>query len=103
MKKFILSFLLLTGGYVTIAQTKENKEINNNRVNWGIVNAALPKIETYVSQDVINKLKNKYGSTLYDITTIIGTSIQIEYAIRLSDDGVYRTDYVDENGNHIER
>lgn len=33
MKKFILSFLLLTGGYVTIAQTKENKEINNNRVN----------------------------------------------------------------------
>ena len=60
--------------------------------------AALPVLETNVPQDIIDKMKSKYGDALYDITTIVGTSGQTQYVVRSLKNGQYETDYVSEDG-----
>jgi len=103
MKKIILLTFLLSSTYYLIAQT-ENTTMNN-KGNTGITAttfAALPVLETYVPSEIINSMKTKYGDALYDITTILGTSGQVQYVIRvLTNNGQYKTDYNDLNGNTL--
>jgi outer membrane protein with beta-barrel domain len=50
--------------------------------------------ETYIPEDIITKVCNKYGPNTYDITSIIGTNGQVQYVIRRTEDGVVKTDWV---------
>jgi hypothetical protein len=99
MKKIILSLLLLSGTYTLMAQ--EANTSMNKSADLGITAttyAALPVLETNVPQDIIDKMKSKYGDALYDITTIVGTSGQTQYVVRSLKNGQYETDYVSEDG-----
>jgi hypothetical protein len=105
MKKIImLSLLLLLGGYNLMAQAGNTSM--NKADTLGITAtayASLPVLETYVSQDVIDKMKNKYGNTLYDITAVAGTSNQTQYVVRSLKNGQYTTDYINESGNNVSK
>jgi hypothetical protein len=50
--------------------------------------------ETYIPDDIISKVCNKYGPNTYDLTRIIGTNGQVQYVIRRTEDGVVKTDWV---------
>jgi hypothetical protein len=50
--------------------------------------------ETYVTDDIITKVCNKYGPNTYDITKIAGTNGEDKYVIRRTEDGVVKTDSV---------
>jgi hypothetical protein len=104
MKKILLSLFLLAGGYTAMSQTANTTM--NNAATTGITAttyAALPVLETDVPQNVMDKLKSKYGDALYDITTVKSTTTpgQMEYVARVWDNTQYRTDYIGEDGNPV--
>jgi hypothetical protein len=104
MKKIILSLLLLFGGYNLMAQVGNTSM--NKADTLGITAtayASLPVLETYVPQEVIDKMKSKYGNTLYDITTVVNTSNQTQYVVRSVKNGQYTTDYISEGGNNVSK
>jgi hypothetical protein len=97
MKKIIMAFAMITGSYcIACAQNMAS----NNHISAGDINltpASLPVLETYVPQTVIDKLKNKYGSKLYDITTINVSAGNPLYVVRTEDNWVYTTQTVSES------
>jgi len=104
MKKIFLSLLLLTGSYTLMAQTgnitmaKDSSTMGMTATTY----AALPVFETNVPQDMVTKLETKYGSSLYDITTVrSNTPEQWEFVVRVWDNGQYRTDYIGLDGNPV--
>jgi hypothetical protein len=50
--------------------------------------------ETYVPDDIITKVCDKYGPNTYDITRITAPNGQMEYVIRKINNGVVETDWV---------
>ncbi|TWF33926.1 hypothetical protein FHW36_111117 [Chitinophaga polysaccharea] len=60
--------------------------------------AALPVMETYVPQDVVNKLESKYGSALYDITTLQSVNGVDRYCVRTLNNGIAEAVTVDGSG-----
>ncbi len=59
--------------------------------------SALPILNTYVPQDVVDKLKMEHGDKLYDITMLKTGESQYGYSARVQENGIYRTVMV--NGN----
>jgi len=81
-----------------------NSSTNVNIVTiggWTTNPATLPIVGTGVSQEVVNTLKNKYGSSIYDIKQITGTSGQSIYIVRVMENGGMRSEYVDASGNVV--
>ena len=64
--------------------------------------ASLPITENYVPDAVVSKVKQKYGSSVYDITGVKGTNGQI-YVVRSSDNGTFKTDIINEDGSATSR
>ncbi len=64
--------------------------------------AALPVLENLVPDVVVSKAKEKYGSALYDITAIKHAPEQAGYVVRISDNGVFKTETIGEDGNVIQ-
>lgn len=62
---------------------------------------ALPVIESYVPEDVIEKALNKYGSNLYSIGMVKTADGNNTYQIGLIRDGQMSMQYLDENGVSI--
>jgi hypothetical protein len=104
MKKIMLTFLLLSGGYNLMAQVGNTSMNNSDTLGiTATAYASLPVLETYVSPEVIDKMKSKYGNTLYDITLIAGPSNQMQYVVRSIKNGQYITDYIGEDGNSVSK
>ena len=104
MKKIFLSLLLLTGSYTLMAQMA-NSTMATDSSNMGMTAttyASLPVLETGVPQDMVTKLENKYGPSLYDITTVRSNTPELwEFVVRVWANGQYRTDYIGLDGNPI--
>jgi hypothetical protein len=60
-----------------------------------------PVLQTQVPVTVVETFKNKYGTSLYDITAYKNLEGKAVYIVRVYDKGQYRTDYLDESGNII--
>lgn len=81
-----------------------NTTTNTNVVminGWRTDPANLPVVGNNVSQDVVTTLKNKYGTTIYDIKQIRSTSGQNIYVVRLMENGGMRSEYVGADGNVV--
>lgn len=64
--------------------------------NYNYPGAALPVDEDFVPGDVVNTMKNAYGPTLYDITTVKCSNGNDCYAVRvIGTNGVAETVIVD--------
>ena len=68
---------------------------------WRTDPANLPVVGNNVPADVVNTLRNKYGSTVYDIKQIRSTSGQNIYVVRVMENGGMRTEYVGADGNVV--
>ena len=66
---------------------------------WTTNPANLPVVGNNVPAEVVTTLKNKYGTTIYDIKQIRSTSGQIIYVVRLMENGGMNTVYVGADGN----
>lgn len=63
--------------------------------------SALPILNTYVPQDVVDKIKTEHGDHLYDITMLKTGENQYAYSARVHDNGVYRNIIInDDSGNN---
>ena len=81
-----------------------NTSTNTNVVvigGWRTDPANLPVVGNNVPTDVVNTLRNKYGSTVYDIKQIRSTSGQNIYVVRVMGNGGMRTEYVGADGNVV--
>ena len=65
--------------------------------------ASLPVIENYVPDAVVSKVKQKYGSSVYDITSVKGTNGQIYVVRSTGDNGAFKTDIINEDGSATSR
>jgi hypothetical protein len=65
-------------------------------------NAALPVLENYIPDAVVAKAKEKYGDSLYDITSIKRTADQSVYAVRTRSNGVFSLQMIGEDGNPVQ-
>ncbi len=63
--------------------------------------ANLPVVGNGVTADVVTTLKNKYGTTLYDIKQIKSTSGQLIYVVRVMENGGMRSEYVGADGSIV--
>jgi hypothetical protein len=59
---------------------------------------ALPVIQTYVPEDVIDKALNKYGANLYSISMVTAADSGNTYQLGLIDRGQLRMVYLNDNG-----
>jgi hypothetical protein len=74
----------------------------NNIVQTGLNTfAALPLLNTYVPDAVVNQLKGQYGDKLYDITMLKVNENQFGYAVRTQDNGVYTTTMVNDTASNM--
>jgi len=64
-------------------------------------NVALPVMQTYVPDAVITTAISKYGNALYDITRMKGASNQEVYQVRLLENGISRSVWLDANGTEV--
>lgn len=81
-----------------------NTSTNVNVVSiggWTTNPANLPVVGNNVPADVVTNIKNKYGTTVYDIKQIKSTSGQNIYVVRIMENGGMRTDYVGNDGNVV--
>jgi len=62
---------------------------------------ALPVKQSFVPDAVVSKVIDLFGPTLYDITTVKGSSNQDIYAVRILENGQVSTQWMDENGNKV--
>jgi hypothetical protein len=62
---------------------------------------SLPVKQTWVPDAVVTKTVQLYGPVLYDINTIKGTNKEDIYAVRILENGVASTVYLDANGNRV--
>lgn len=65
------------------------------------VPANLPVVGSGVSAEVVTALKNKYGTTLYDIKQIKSTSGQLIYVVRVFDNAGMKSEYVGADGTVV--
>ncbi|MBA2561521.1 MAG: hypothetical protein H0V14_01155 [Chitinophagaceae bacterium] len=88
-----------------------NNQVTNNLstgtgMNTGLSSAgyvAAPQMQTFVAEDVVSKVKSKYGDLIYDITSIKSAAGTAEYVIRVLENGQLRTQYIGEDANPIVR
>ena len=81
MKRIIFSVIcLLIGCTALFARSTGTKDT-------ATVYAALPVKETYVPNDVVEKLKSQYGPQLYNITCVKGKDGYIEYWVGIIKNG----------------
>lgn len=59
--------------------------------------SALPILNTYVPQEVVDKIKAEHGDHLYDITMLKTGENQYAYSARVQDNGVYHNVIVNDN------
>jgi len=59
---------------------------------------ALPVIQTYVPEDIIDKALNKYGSTLYSISMVKAVDTGNVYQLGIIERGQLRTEYLNDAG-----
>jgi Sec-independent protein translocase protein TatA len=81
-----------------------NTSTNVNVVSiggWTTNPANLPVVGNNVPADVVTNIKNKYGTTIYDIKQIRSTSGQNIFVVRIMENGAMRSDYVGNDGNMI--
>ncbi|MFT3680437.1 MAG: hypothetical protein QM791_09210 [Ferruginibacter sp.] len=61
--------------------------------------SALPILNTWVPQPVVDQMKSQYGDKLYDITTLKIGDNQYAYSARIQENGVYKAVMVNDAGN----
>ena len=103
MKKTLLLLLISAGSYNLMAQVANPTTNSGNSDVTVTTFVALPVLDTYVPQDIISKMINKYGNDLYDITTIVGTTDKTQYVVRLIKNGEITTDLFDANGDIVSK
>jgi hypothetical protein len=59
---------------------------------------ALPVIQTYVPEDIIDKALNKYGATLYSISMVRAVDTGNVYQLGIIERGQLRTEYLNDAG-----
>jgi hypothetical protein len=64
--------------------------------NW-----VIPGTVTQVPDNVMTRIKTKYGPSLYDVKAIIDLTDQIVYIVRVVDKGNITQEYLDEYANPI--
>jgi hypothetical protein len=69
--------------------------------NGASFNVALPVLNGLVSESVITAAMNLYGNNLYDITRMKDMDMLEIYQVRLLENGVFRTIYIDQNGKTV--
>lgn len=65
------------------------------------VAASLPVVGSGVTPEVVTALKNKYGTTLYDIKQLKSTSGQLIYVVRVFDNAGMKSEYVGADGTVV--
>ena len=81
-------------------------KINANAVAGKNINTAqpvgpavVPVLSTFVPEDVIKMIKNKYAGKVYDITRVkVPGTTHYNYMVRFRDKGVYKTEIINEEG-----
>ncbi|RYF86820.1 MAG: hypothetical protein EON98_02490 [Chitinophagaceae bacterium] len=59
---------------------------------------ALPVIQTYVPEDIIDKALNKYGASLYSIGMVSGVDTGNVYQLGIIQNGQMHSEYLNDNG-----
>lgn len=64
---------------------------------------SLPVTETYVPDDIINKVSNMYGPTIYDVTTLKSNTDSSKniYQVRVIENGQLRAQWINEDGSSV--
>ena len=62
---------------------------------------ALPVKQSLIPDDVVSKAVNMFGPTIYDITTIKGSSGQDVYHVRVIDNGTVSSQYIGADGSKV--
>lgn len=62
--------------------------------------SALPVLNTYVPQDIVDKLKMEQGDKLYDITMVKTGENQYGYIARVQENGMYHNVTVNDNSTN---
>jgi hypothetical protein len=89
--------------------SNNNNQANNsmNSMNTGMTGlssagyVAAPQMQTFVSPDMVSKITSKFGSSIYDITSVKGASGSAEYVVRMLENGQLRTQHIGEDANPI--
>jgi len=76
--------------------------IVNNGLNGQAGYAALPVLENSVPEAVVAKVKEKYGSTVYDITSVKRSADQSVYVIRTQENGTFKAIVVKDDGSPVQ-
>ncbi|MES2850648.1 MAG: hypothetical protein V4685_16435 [Bacteroidota bacterium] len=63
--------------------------------------SALPILNTYVPQEMVDKLKMEHGDKLYDITMLKTGENQFAYSARVQESGVYRIVMANDNASMV--
>jgi hypothetical protein len=93
-----------TSGNMNNTMGTTNTSTNVNIVSiggWTTNPANLPVVGNNVPAEVVTTLKNKYGTTIYDIKQIRATSGQTIYVVRVMENGGMRSEYVGADGNAV--
>jgi hypothetical protein len=69
--------------------------------NGASFNVALPVLNGLVPEAVITSALNVYGNNLYDITRMKDMDMLEIYQVRLLENGVFRTIYIDQTGKTV--
>ncbi len=59
--------------------------------------AAVPVLATYVPEQAVIDIVNRFGDTIYDIAMIKSAADQYVYAVRIEENGIYKTELVNAN------
>lgn len=62
---------------------------------------ALPVIQTYVPDEIINKVSSMYNGKVYDITALKGANNQNIYQVRTLENGEMKSQWMGDDGNAI--
>ena len=74
----------------------------NNGLNGQTGYAALPVLENSVPEAVVAKVKEKYGNTVYDITSVKRSADQSVYVIRTQENGTFKAIVVKDDGSPVQ-
>ncbi|HEX2606184.1 MAG TPA: hypothetical protein VHK91_02350, partial [Flavisolibacter sp.] len=62
---------------------------------------ALPVTQSYVPDDIINKLSSQYGPAIYDVTTIKSSDSTNIYQVRTIENGQVKSSWIAEDGSMV--
>jgi hypothetical protein len=82
-----------------------NMSSNNTsmmNMSAGGATAALPVLENLIPDAVVAKAKEKFGTTLYDITCTKHGADQNAYVVRVQNNGTFSTQWIDDSGNTMQ-